>query len=310
MSLLYKYTTTENCLHILDNYSFKWSNISEFNDPFEGLCLNPTDIHSAAREIAITISINNPMLQDNKFQQLIDSNPQHSSIRFISSLRDKIHYLHNKFMKDPTIPCYYDIERDIYNFLISNKKIFNQFYKDQSNPNLLSEASKRTFHTTGVLCLSKAKNNTLMWSHYAKDHTGVMFELDKRFFSFKNEVAISDITYQNNVPECNYDDLLGINRNLFKKQNDNLFKIISSTKSLSWAYEKEVRLLRLIHNEQRLHPLPIKSFKAIYLGCKIKECDKNKIIDKARKSLPDLSIYQTEIDNKTYDLRFFKLADY
>ncbi|HHR6224854.1 TPA: DUF2971 domain-containing protein [Providencia alcalifaciens] len=306
MTPLYKYTTANNCKHTLNNHSFRWSNISEFNDPFECLCLNPTDLASHARMIAITLSINSLMLQNNQIQTYIKQAPNHPMMMFLSKLRKKILDSYNEIMGNYTVQCYQKIEREIHNTLISNVKLFNQL-NTFSNKNLLSDVSKIVFNSSGVLCLSQSKNNILMWSHYSQDHTGVMFELDKELFSFGNEVSISEVKYQNDVPECSYDDLLGINRQLFKDQNDNLFNILTSIKSSSWSYEEEVRLLRIIRNDQRLYPLPIDAFKAIYLGCKIDHEDKVEIMVLAEKNLPNVPIYQTEINKESYTLNYSQI---
>ncbi|HHR6043618.1 TPA: DUF2971 domain-containing protein [Providencia alcalifaciens] len=306
MTPLYKYTTANNCKHILKNHSFRWSNISEFNDPFECLFLNSTDLASNARTIAITLSNHSLMLQNDEIKGYIEQNPSHPVIIFISELREKIRSSYIRLINNYTVECYNEIERDIHNFLVSNNKLFMQFNKT-ANKNLLSDVSKKTFDSSGVLCLSKSKNNILMWSHYSKDHSGVMFELDKDKFHFGCEVSISEVKYQNNVPKCSYDDLLGINRKLFKSQNDSLFNIMISTKSLSWCYEEEVRLLRIISNDQRLYPLPIDAFKAIYLGCKIDHEDKVEIMALAEKNLPNVPIYQTEINKESYTLNYSQI---
>ncbi|MCT8229762.1 hypothetical protein [Proteus terrae] len=111
MNLLYKYTTFENALKIIENNSFMWSKITDFNDPFESLFLTSNDLTSFSRMIAITISINKPILQSNEYLELISRNPFNSQIFFISKLRDLIKELHLDFKKQPTKETYSTIEK-------------------------------------------------------------------------------------------------------------------------------------------------------------------------------------------------------
>ncbi|MEQ5159908.1 DUF2971 domain-containing protein [Proteus terrae] len=306
MNLLYKYTTFENALKIIENNSFMWSKITDFNDPFESLFLTSNDLTSFSRMIAITISINKPILQRNEYLELISRNPFNSQIFFISKLRDLIKELHLDFKKQPTKETYSTIEKKIYNTLVSHKgnmDLFNEIF----TPYMLSDISKKISDQSGILCLSKAKNHTLMWSHYAKNHTGIMFELDITTLKSDNSIYIHDVKYQDDVPMCSYSDLLGLNEQLFKSDSDNLFKKSTLTKSPCWSYEKEVRLLRQIKNNKRILPLPIKIFKSIYLGCKIQKNEKSKILEHIKKYSPDIDVFENKINKNKYQLEYYKL---
>ena len=304
MTMLYKYTTCDLGLKIIDNQSFYWSNVSSFNDPFECLYLTENNIQTHARTIAVCLSIGFPILQTQDIGDLIEKHNNNPKIKSLSTLREVINECHTKYMKNKTSKCYFDIEKKIYNTLIENKEMMPDFEKVFLD-NSYSNASKKIFNKHGILCLSESKNNILMWSHYAKNHSGVMFELNKNKLELDQSISMEKIKYQDNIPICNYDELLGINPSL--SENKGLFEKSILIKSGSWSYEDEVRLLRKISNDDRLHPFPKESFNAIYLGCKIESEKKKEIIRKVKETLPKTLLFQTKISNSDYKLDSYQI---
>lgn len=304
MTMLYKYTTCDLGLKIIDNQSFYWSKVSSFNDPFECLYLTENNIQTHARTIAVCLSIGSPILQDEKIDYLITKHSDIKEIFSLSKLRDLIKDCHTEYINNKTMDCYINIERKIYNLMIEQRdSAFN--FKDIFHENFYSTASRKVFDRSGILCLSRSKNNTLMWSHYAQNHSGVMFELNKDKFNLKKSISIHDIEYQSDIPVCTYNELLSVNANL--SSNKNLFKKSILTKSSSWSYEEEVRLTRKITNEERLFPFPEESFNAIYLGCKIEDKEKEKIITNVKEKLPNTLLFQTKINSNNYNLDYYEI---
>lgn len=117
-----------------------------------------------------------------------------------------------------------------------------------------------TFKNLGILTLSEVRDNLLMWSHYAKNHTGLCIEFD-----IPVSDSIVEVKYRNNYPIITYSDLL-IDSDREKK----LIQVMN-VKSLDWAYEKERRLY--IKNGGKEYDLP-GDITSIYFGCK---CDENNI---------------------------------
>lgn len=313
MSLLYKYTNIENALKIVENYSFFWSNPLNFNDPFECLFVTPIDLNTEARTMAILTSIGKPLFQSPEFDETISILQRSSNIlnRNMGSLLSNLqklmrrHYL--GIRKNNTIDYYNQIEKDILS-LITEKKEFEKIVLSHANPSLMSDSVKLIIQEFGVLCLSKSKNNSLMWSHYANSHTGVMFELSESHLDIDESICIDNVSYQESLPELEYSDLLGINAYLFKDNANILTKKNIFVKSSEWSYEQEVRLFRAITNENRLLKFPEEAFKSIYLGCKITNSAKNEIINHIKKHLPNTSIFQLEIDKTKYQLNSKKIT--
>ncbi|GAA0328018.1 hypothetical protein GCM10009131_04040 [Morganella psychrotolerans] len=302
MTMLYKYTNCDLGLRIIDNQSFHWSAVSSFNDPFECLYLTENNIKTRARTIAVCLSINHPILQTEKIAHLIKNYSHIPEIIALSELRNLIKECHSEYTNNKTKDCYFNIERKIYNLIIDKK---NKILESKSvfHKSFYSNASKVVFDKRGILCLSKSKNNILMWSHYSHNHSGVMFELNKDNFNLNKSVSMHDIMYQSDTPVCSYNELLSINTSL--SSDENLFKKSILTKSSSWSYEEEVRLIRAITNENRLFSFPKESFNAIYLGCKIKDEEREEIISKVKEKLPNTLLFQTEINGDNYNLDYY-----
>lgn len=90
-----------------------------------------------------------------------------------------------------------------------------------------------------VVCFSAAdtgaKEEILMWSHYANDHKGVRIGFE-----------VPDAVFQRDFREIIYDDervALDMTLDPESPESQEAFKLALRTKSRSWSYEKEFRML-------------------------------------------------------------------
>lgn len=99
-----------------------------------------------------------------------------------------------------------------------------------------------------IVSLSKRNDSTLMWSHYADGHKGIVIgvEIDE------NKFDVRLVTY-GELPTINEEDI-----------GEDTYKKLLSKKLSPWYYEEEVRIL----TEQKYIPVKIK--KIIY-GIKINQ---------------------------------------
>lgn len=86
-----------------------------------------------------------------------------------------------------------------------------------------------------LLCMSKIPDNILMWSHYAKAHSGFVIEFDSKHEFFK--YATQDVIYSSERPVWNV-------------ENSRHPAGMEHRKSLDWAYEQEVRKTEMIGGKQ------------------------------------------------------------
>lgn len=151
-------------------------------------------------------------------------------------------------------------EQDAYNFLLQKglptkeiKKVL-KIYKN--NPEELEKlkniSSTELFR---IFCLSKVRDNILMWSHYAKNHTGICIGL--KIHHYQHTICI-----QSNLGQIQkYVDSAGLLPGLYVNYTDdypkplNLFNRTSEdiepfflNKSKLWEYEQELRFLLLEQN--------------------------------------------------------------
>jgi hypothetical protein len=92
---------------------------------------------------------------------------------------------------------------------------------------------------TGICCFSSEKNDILMWSHYALDHSGLCigFHSNRHFFRTAWEVEYSD-----HIP-------------IITRPHDDAHTMLEKallTKSKHWSYEKEWRIIRRTMTDQEV----------------------------------------------------------
>jgi len=116
------------------------------------------------------------------------------------------------------------------------------------------------------------------------DFTNVSFENDKLF--------LFPVIYSNNRPQIPYE--------AFYKKDDvimrNALFLTLLTKSNSWSYEKEWRIIQASNCQIKQMP----DISCIYLGAACSESDKQQIIDIATKE--NITIKQMTLDHHEYKL--------
>ena len=112
----------------------------------------------------------------------------------------------------------------------------------------------------GVLSLTRQPLNALMWSHYGDSHQGVVLGFDSDSAGFSDpqsnvipsqygEMIYSATKPHNDLPVIGEHELMNIGGSLrFDSNAFNLMKRAFLYKSLEWAYEEEVRVVKSIEN--------------------------------------------------------------
>ncbi|MBB6068183.1 DUF2971 domain-containing protein [Methanococcus maripaludis] len=156
--------------------------------------------------------------------------------------------------------------------------------------------------STYICCFSELNDSKLMWSHYADSHKGFCIEYD-----FKNEHTDEELK-QNLFPVLYREELFDIVP--YGLKNDDLNPLIeiylAMFKEISWKYEQEWRLIFPMGKSEsfsRRGP----TISAIYLGAKIDEENKQKLIEIARAK--DIDVYQMEIDGYNLNSNLIEKKD-
>lgn len=110
--------------------------------------------------------------------------------------------------------------------------------------------------SVGVVCLTPDPNNYLMWSHYANNHTGFCIGFDEEITTSLDDTLFSyEVNYQNEIPIFRY----------FYESVGDFNKAVFFTKSKSWEYEKEFRVVTEGHGVRIFNRTLIKE---VIIGCR------------------------------------------
>ena len=167
MKLLYKYFSPDRCSFI-EQRRLKFSNPSDFNDPFE---------------VRVKY-INYRKLIEKEFQKRVNE-------VFFETLRQcpDLSFQDFKAAKKD------EIEEERKHLMEKGEQIYLE--QQSAIPELLNS-------DIGILCLSRRCDHILMWSHYADGHKGfvVGFDSNHPFFHDDGKTSLcGDVTYQNELPE-------------------------------------------------------------------------------------------------------------
>ncbi|OCL86553.1 DUF2971 domain-containing protein [Arcobacter porcinus] len=176
----------------------------------------------------------------------MDINSKDKNKLFDESMLNFISY--NSYQRDTILMFFEQILYKYQNFSINSLSSLTENYLYFASPNKLNdpfdvaslslekqfenlEINKERFKTCS---LSKINDNKLMWSHYAKEHTGIC--IGYKFLYLPNYIGKEKVLYKNtNIPE----------KDIFKSIID-----YWTIKSEDWEYEQEVRLLHYGEKEK------------------------------------------------------------
>ncbi|ADZ10369.1 hypothetical protein Metbo_2154 [Methanobacterium lacus] len=181
-----------------------------------------------------------------------------------------------------------------------------------------------------VSCFSEDYKSILMWSHYAKEHTGFCVEYDFKSLGHNNHLTrnLFPVLYANEIftiddyiynPQPQFPNILssyleGIDLNkimdgiqfeiLGNNKYNNMFPVCAAlTKYEGWKYEKEWRYVLYSRNESKSTYINVPKPTAIYLGTKSNK--KDIILEIANNK--NIDVYQMQMKSSDYALEAEKI---
>ena len=148
--------------------------------------------------------------------------------------------------------------------------------------------------TLGIYSLTDSPFNQLMWSHYASSHKGLVveYDLDKLLeltvFPSVNDINTVTVKYRKSPPIITIKDI---------DANGVFLQKLFGTKSLSWKYENEIRIITDTSGLRSYFP---SALKAIYFGLKFPESKQKEVIEQLRH--PNLRFYKIICKRNSYQL--------
>lgn len=181
-----------------------------------------------------------------------------------------------------------------YLFQVTSKNINdNDKLKLEQTVNKTKEDEKKRYR---IACLSEDNDSILMWSHYANNHKGVCIEYDFQELIEKFKCDLFPIIYVKRRKKYTPYDL--INSSL-------TFQKSVFLKADVWSYEKEWRILKCFQNDIMQFGKDTFKPKAIYLGYKIDEESKERLINICKDN--NLECWQMQLDECEYKLSSKKI---
>lgn len=130
-----------------------------------------------------------------------------------------------------------------------------------SDPELLFQDLDAQLNSVGIFSMSDCPDNELMWAHYAGNHEGVCLGFSAAAGSvLADPLRCRPVEYRSEVPKVPEEGLttqlqikLGANGKPISRMlvafSDPTFQAAITTKSLSWAYEREWRYIEPMGGE-------------------------------------------------------------
>lgn len=169
-----------------------------------------------------------------------------------------------------------------------------QLERQKITPKMEASFKQDLDRNTGLFCASTTPRETLMWTHYAADHTGICIQ----YAPYEDELFLiaKEVFYSNNFPTLIVPSPPGKPQEFYLQ------------KATRWEYEKEWRIVLPLNNcSVVLRPAAIAG---VIFGAKVKQetIDIVTMLLEERKELnkANISLYQAHLSKSSYDIGIFK----
>lgn len=127
---------------------------------------------------------------------------------------------------------------------------------DQSKWYTENSVRQGILQTHGIACFTRSWQNELFWAHYGRNHTGFCVGFNEQVLKQWSEVmGFSDVMYLDDAPVFRF----------FHEDQVAFVRKVMFSKSASWAYEEEFRLL---FDGAGSKALPFGAIVEVTIGCR------------------------------------------
>lgn len=319
---IYKYVSEER-IDILQNLLIRFTQPSEFNDPFEA---NPflkalTD-HDTICDLLNGMHLNEADIFAS-LEKKVEEQYHEATRKSQVQLPPWADVKKNLLNKDNILPHMRNLipeyEQMGKNLLESILRLDSKESRQFVLPNIRESIDK----TVGILSLTERPDNLLMWAHYSSNHTGFVIQFDEThsFFDRRTEPNelrryLKKVIYLDQRPET-----VLYNSKVSEEENsNNLSDNVFWNKSRHWEYEQEWRMIDTLdgcekkividNHEICLFSIPSDALKGIILGYKMKNEIKQDIINllKTDHKYFHMQVFQATINESKYKTDINKLT--
>lgn len=289
--VFYKYTSPDTTLVVLRNRTFRYSSPLLFNDPFD---FQPGDqFDFDISDLPSKILDRLELIASSKKEPEFDTkNPWGELARIVWRLYPNHGFPRRRFEQyvEPWLSIFAEkLQKD------------HQTYREQWLNDFLPRVR--------VFCVSEERDNLLMWAHYAKDHTGAVFEVRSLPLE-DNPISVAEpVVYHDSLPPFFtekewFDQVFGI-----KELNDTVLqKRYAYAKSSHWQYEREWRVWYpqnpapdSLSDDLLIRPNEIS---ALYFGCRATDSFISEATGLAQDTFPSCRFYRAHRSKDTYELTY------
>lgn len=164
---------------------------------------------------------------------------------------------------------------------------------------------QKNFYGNSVRCFCETYDNLLQWAHYGDSHKGycVAFQLPKIWPYTRDDgdeasIPIVKTHYRKEYATIDLD--LDLHTQEAKRQ---IFDALL-TKSTHWEYEQEWRALR-VACKPGAQPLPNGAIRSVILGCRMKDSDRNDLIEIVSTHPTEVEIVEGRPLGDKFEFEFF-----
>ncbi|OCH61886.1 DUF2971 domain-containing protein [Vibrio splendidus] len=276
---LYKFRQVDTySLAGLANNTLWFSNLNDFNDPFEGSyifddSLTESDFSELEARLAKRTDVS-----EEAFQEML------KELGITDGGADKRNLIHKMAVRD---------YQSIVGIMHASKVLSTSYFDNSEKPDPLF--------------------SNLMWSHYANGLRGFCLVFDDELLlqsAVDGGVGLRPILvrYTDDPRSLSLSDFVHSTYVLGNKSDVNLIEEVAqtvATKSQAWEYENECRLLSLEKNSAQAYDS--KSLMEIVIGEKMPKDQQTLVINTAKSANPDIKIKLARLKENTYQL---EVVDY
>lgn len=294
----YKYLSPLAARAVLETGSFRWSSPRMFNDPFDiqydlHLGFTEDEIHDA------TIDRLGRLAREGRRYEINAENP---TALLFNSLLDILNQAMPGMSDAQIRENFSDVIREGFQGMNRALPRFHAEMRDIQQK-------------SSVFCVSEIPDSLLMWSHYADSHRGVVLKLNCLPEQGSALCVATPVKYQEEMPKfATLEDWLDSTFGVRPLTPARVNEIMTTTKSLEWAYEKEWRLVSSFRTEEETkggiahYPFFKEEIGEVVLGCRMSDDDKHHIARILAVHYPHVELFQARTNDREFKLDFERLS--
>lgn len=287
----FKYVSPDTALSILQAGTVRYSSPLKFNDPFDIQSGLYFDFNLDTLHAKILDRLEE--LATAEGEPIVDAQDPWGKLVLLVRENYPAHGFPRDRWEQMTAPSFAELTQEM--------RFTQQKYQEHWRNTLLPEIR--------VFSVSEERDNLLLWAHYAKDHTGVVFEL-RSLPDEDNPLSVAEpVVYVDHLipffTEAEWiEEILSI-----KKINwSALYKRYAYIKSRHWEYEREWRVWYPQEKgaDSGYYDCPIRpsEFVAVYIGCRAEPSFVSDVVALVKKGFPDTRIYRARKSEEAYALEY------